>query len=133
MQPFSLNPELFTELKQVLPESTAEKFRYAIENYLNQVTQDCESQIEERVRSKQAESKAELYNDLRTELATKEFVRAEINEVRAEINEVRAEVNLLKVEIARNNILLKVLIGVALFGFTLFNPSFVELIKALVK
>ena len=30
--------------------------------------------------------KSELYNELRAELATKEFVRAEINEVRAEIS-----------------------------------------------
>jgi len=32
------------------------------------------------------------FNDLRSELATKEFVRAEINEVRSEIAELRVEV-----------------------------------------
>jgi len=70
--------------------------------------------------------KAELYNELRTELATKEFVRAEINGVRAEISELRAEVK-------QNSLLLKVLIGIAVFGLTLFNPAFVKLVELVIK
>jgi hypothetical protein len=63
--------------------------------------------------------KAELYNELRTELATKEFVRAEINEVRGELKQ--------------NTLLLKILIGIAVFGLTLFNPAFVKLVELLMK
>jgi hypothetical protein len=48
-----------------------------------------------------------------TELATKEFVRAEINKVRSEIKQ--------------NALLLKILIGITVFGLTLFNPAFVRL------
>ena len=70
--------------------------------------------------------KSKLYNDLRLELATKEFVRAEINEVRAEIAELRAEVK-------QNALLLKILIGIAVFGLTLFNPAFVKLVELLMK
>jgi len=70
--------------------------------------------------------KSELYNDLRLELATKEFVRAEINEVRSEIAELR-------VEVKQNALLLKILIGIAVFGLTLFNPAFVKLVELLMK
>lgn len=55
-----------------------------------------------------------------TELATKEFVRAEISEVRTEINKVRSEIK-------QNALLLKILIGITVFGLTLFNPAFVRL------
>jgi hypothetical protein len=60
-----------------------------------------------------------LYNELRTELATKEFVRAEIGEVRAELKQ--------------NALLLKILIGIAVFGLTLFNPAFVKLVELVMK
>jgi hypothetical protein len=43
------------------------------------------------------------------ELATKEFVRAEINGVRAEISDLRTGLN-------QNSLLLKILIGIAVFG-----------------
>ena len=52
--------------------------------------------------------KAELYNELRMELATKEFVRAEIKQ---------------------NNLLLKVLIGISLFALTLLNPNFIDIVE----
>jgi len=70
--------------------------------------------------------KAELYNELRAELATKEFVRAEICEVRVEIGEVRAELK-------QNSFLLKVLIGITVFGLTLLNPAFVKLVELVIK
>lgn len=67
-----------------------------------------------------------MYNELRAELATKEFVRAEIGEVRTEISGLRAELK-------QNALLLKILIGIAVFGLTLFNPAFVKLIELLMK
>lgn len=63
--------------------------------------------------------KSQLYNELSTELATKDFVRAEIGEVRAELKQ--------------NALLLKILIGITVFGLTLFNPAFVKLIELLMK
>jgi len=61
----------------------------------------------------------ELYNELRAELATKEFVRAEIGEVRAELKQ--------------HALLLKILIGITVFGLTLFNPAFVKLVELVMK
>lgn len=49
--------------------------------------QAIENQTEERINHKKETLKSELYNELRGELATKEFVRAEIGEVRAEIKQ----------------------------------------------
>ena len=59
-----------------------------------------------------------------SELATKEFVRAEISEVRVEISEVRAEQKNMQT-------LLKVIIGLMIFGLTLANPAFIELLKSI--
>jgi hypothetical protein len=60
------------------------------------------------------------------DFATKEFVRAEISGVRAEINQIRGEIE-------KNNLLLKVLIGISIFGLTLLNPTFVSLIEKIFK
>lgn len=107
----------------------AEIFARAIESSIQAI----ENQAEERITQKKETLKSELYNDLRTELATKEFVRAEINEVRAEISEVRTEISQLRAEIKHNALLLKVLIGIAVFGLTLFNPAFVKLVELIAK
>ena len=100
----------------------AEVFAKAIESSIQAI----ESQADERITHKKEALKAELYNELRTELATKEFVRAEINEVRAELSEIRAELK-------QNALLLKILIGIAVFGLTLFNPAFVKLVELVIK
>ncbi|WP_044411191.1 hypothetical protein [Thiomicrospira microaerophila] len=71
----------------------------------------------ESILEKKQQLKNELYDSLRNELATKEFVRAEISEVRSE------QKNML--------ILLKVIIGLMIFGLTLANPAFIELLKSL--
>ncbi len=114
----------------------AEIFAKAIESSIQAI----ENQADERITHKKDALKSELYNELRTELATKEFVRAEINEVRAEISEVRAEISGVRVEISEvraelkhNALLLKILIGIAIFGLTLFNPAFVKLVELVLK
>ena len=100
----------------------AEVFAKAIECSIQAI----ENQADERITHRKESLKAELYNELRTELATKEFVRAEINGVRAEISELRAEVK-------QNSLLLKILIAIAVFGLTLFNPAFVKLVELVIK
>ena len=60
-----------------------------------------------------------LPRELCNELATKEFGRAEMNEIRAEIKQ--------------NNFLLKVLIGISLFALTIFNPNFVNILEKILK
>ena len=100
----------------------AEVFAKAIEGSIQAI----ENQADERITHKKETLKSELYNELRAELATKEFVRAEIGEVRAEISDVRAELK-------QNSLLLKILIGIAVFGLTLFNPAFVKLVELIIK
>ena len=100
----------------------AEIFAKAIEGSIQAI----ENQADERITHKKEALKSELYNELRTELATKEFVRAEISEVRAEIRVVREELK-------HNALLLKILIGIAIFGLTLFNPAFVKLVELVMK
>ena len=104
---YSLPREAFALLESAFNDDRekAETFARAIEASI----QSIEDQAEERIGAKKEAVKAELYNELRGELATKEFVRAENNELRAEIR--------------RNALLLKVLIGIAVFGLALFNPS----------
>jgi hypothetical protein len=100
----------------------AEVFAKAIEGSIQAI----ENQADERITHKKETLKSELYNELRAELATREFVRAEISVVRTEISEVRAELK-------QNALLLKILIGITVFGLTLFNPAFVKLVELLMK
>lgn len=101
-----------------------EVFARAIESSIQAIDDKAVATIIE----KKEQVKSELYNELRTELATKEFVRAEISDVKAcfhsEISEVRAEIKSMQT-------LMRVLIGLMVFGLTLANPAFIELIKSI--
>ena len=107
----------------------AEVFAKAIEGSIQAI----KNQADERITHKKETLKSELYSELRAELATKEFVRAEINEVRAEISGVRAEISEVRADLKQNSLLLKILIGIAVFGLTLFNPAFVKLVELIMK
>ena len=121
---YSLPRDIFLLLETAFNQDRekAEVFAKAIEGSIQAI----ENQADEHVTRNKEILKSELYNELRAELATKEFVRAEINEVRAEISELRAELK-------QNSLLLKILIGVAIFGLTLFNPAFVKLVELIMK
>lgn len=121
---YSLPRDVFLLLETAFNQDRdkAEIFAKAIENSIRAI----EAKADERIVDKKDAIKSELYNELRAELATKEFVRAEINEVRAEISDVRAEIKQL-------GVWLKVLIGLIVFGLTLFNPAFVKLVELITK
>ena len=119
---YTLPRDLFEELVKNVGKESAEKFANAIEKFLEIIQKETKEEINE----KKENLKAELYNELRNELATKEFVRAEINEVKVEMNEIRAEIK-------QNNLLLKVLIGISLFAVTIFNPNFVNILEKILK
>jgi len=128
---YSIPREVFLLLEAAFNQDRekAEVFAKAIEGSIQAI----ENQADERITHRKEALKAELYNELRAELATKEFVRAEINGVRAEITEVRAEISEVRAEVKQNSLLLKILIGIAVFGLTLFNPAFVKLVEMVIK
>ncbi|MFU8787423.1 MAG: hypothetical protein ACNA7G_00250 [Methylobacter sp.] len=128
---YSIPRDLFLLLETAFNQDRekAEVFAKAIEGSIQAI----EDQVDGHINHKKEALKAGLYNELRTELATKEFVRAEINGVRAEISDVRAEINVLRGEIKQVTLLLKVLIGIAVFGLTLFNPAFVKVVELIMK
>jgi hypothetical protein len=118
---YTLPRPIFDLLLEALGDrQKTEVFAQAIESSIQAI----DDKAVESIIEKKQQIKVELYDSLRNELATKEFVRAEINEVRAEISEVRAEIR-------NQQTLLKVLIGLMIFGLTLANPAFIELIKSL--
>ncbi len=121
---YSLPRNVFTLLESAFNQDRekAEIFAKAIEESIRAI----EEKADERIVAKKETIKSELYNELRSELATKEFVRAEINQLRSEFSEVRSEIK-------QNALLLKILMGIAVFGLTLFNPSFVKLVELFVK
>ena len=114
---YSLPRDVFVLLETAFNQDRekAEIFAKAIEASIQAI----EDKADERIAAKKETLKSELYNELRTELATKEFVRAENNELRAEIRQLA--------------LLVKILVGIAIFGLALFNPSFVKLVELLMK
>ena len=118
---FDLLLEAFGDRKK------AETFARAIEASIEAVDEKAEALIDSRLE----QQRATLYNDLREELATKEFVRAENNQLRAEFNELRAEFNELRGEVRQLALLVKVLLGLVIVGLTLLNPGFVQLMERL--
>ena len=89
----------------------------AFANAIESSIQAIDDKAVESILEKKQQLENELYDSLRNELATKEFVRAEISEVRAEQKNMQT--------------LLKVIIGLMIFGLTLANPAFVDLMKSL--
>lgn len=132
---YSLPRDVFLLLEDAFnhDRAKAEVFAKAIEHAIQAI----DEKADEKIIAKKEAVKSELYNELGTELATKEFVRAEINElrteIRAEISELRAEIAVLRTDIKQLGLLLKVLIGIAVFGLTLFNPAFVKLVELITK
>ena len=114
-------------LEAIGDKQKTEVFARAIESSIQAI----DDKAVESITEKKHQLKAELYNDLRSELATKEFVRAEISEVRAEISEVRTEISEVRAEIKAMQTWMKVLVGLMVFGLTLANPGFIELIKSI--
>jgi len=85
--------------------------------------------IEEKAKEQKIVVKAELKDELRKELVTKEEFFGETGKIRQEIETIRQE---LKGEIKELRVYLKFLIILVIIGFTLFNPNFFELLKLII-
>lgn len=128
---YTLPRPIFDLLLEALGDKQkTEVFARAIESSIQAIDDKAVASIIE----KKEQVKSELYNDLRTELATKEFVRAEISDVKtyfhAEMSDMRAEMSDIRAELKNMQMMMKVLIALMVFGLTFANPAFIELIKS---
>ena len=69
--------------------------------------------------------KAELKEELTKELATKADIAVLRGEFREEMARLEGEIKIIR-------IWLKVIVGIMLAGFTLFNPGFHQVLKAII-
>ncbi len=110
------------------PEKAAKVIR-AIEEGLGVVREEAKAQKEV--------VKAELKEELTKELATKADLAELKNELNLEISSVREEMARLEAKFearfVRLEIWLKVLVGVMIAGFTLFNPGFHQFLKVILS
>ena len=104
-------------------------------------------QIAERADEARETVRHQVYEDLRKELATKDFVRAEharlqvdfeqlradFERMRANFEQLRAEFEQLRGEAREIKLLLKVLIALVIVGLTVLNPAFIEVIRSLMR
>jgi len=116
---------------------------------------EIEREVKEEFQEQKEVVKSAVYNELRNELATKEFVRAEAaalrdemhqeigklrDEMQQEIGKLRGEVMDLREEMHQEvssirsdirvlDFQMKVLIALMILGMTLMNPNFVELLR----
>ncbi|MDX2195136.1 MAG: hypothetical protein NW207_01860 [Cytophagales bacterium] len=143
MTNISIPLQLFVKFKDLHGEALAKEYFEVYDSSL----QNLQQEVVKETLVKKLELKDELSKELATKqelLATKadlksdiREVRAEIKEVRAEIKEVRAELNEFKAEMRAEFKILKYLIfaviGINIVFIGTSNPTFVELIKALIK
>lgn len=138
---------------------TVDEFSQSIEIYLTAINTEVLDQYDKT----RAQRKYELRDELSKELASKAdlhlvqvALKADIDLVKSELktdmelvrSELKADMELLRSElkadmeavssdlehkIDKNNQLLRILIGLVLFGMTLFNPPFLELIKTIIS
>ena len=102
------------------PEKAAKVIR-AIEEGLGAVREEAKAQKEV--------VKAELKDELTRELVTKADLAELKNELHLEISSVREEMARLEGEIKIIRVWLKVIVGVMIAGFTLFNPGFHQFLR----
>ena len=90
---------LTTEIYHTLLSEFDDNKSKVIVDALNKIFEVIELKNKEEIIDKKETLKAELYNELRSELATKEFTEKKIYEVKSEISEVRAEISEFKSEV----------------------------------
>ena len=103
----------------------AEKVIRALEEGLGAVREEAKAQKEV--------VKAEIKEELTKELVTKADLAELKNELNLEIASVREDMARLEGEIKLVRVWLKVLAAIMLAGFTLFNPGFHQVLKAIIS
>lgn len=118
---YSLPCNLYKLLEERLGnEKDARVLGEAIEAAITTIQEEARNQINER----KNETKALLKEDLRNELVTRD-----IFEERFKV--INERFNVIDERFKKIDFQFKVLIGVMVFGFTLFNPAFLDLLKTI--
>ncbi len=112
-------------IEEAIPDrERAEKVIRALEEGLGAVREEAKAQKEV--------VKAEIKEELTRELVTKADLAELKNELNLEIASVREDMARLEGEIRLVRVWLKVLAGIMLAGFTLFNPGFHQVLKTII-
>ena len=120
---YALPVEVYEAIrKAVKDDKTAKEVAKAIEKGFEA--------IEGKAKEQKVVIKAELKDELRKELVTKEEFFAEIGKLEQKIETVRQEI---KGEIRELRAYFKIILLLLVLGFTLFNPQFFELMKSLIS
>ena len=93
---------------------------------LGSLVSENEKSIQEGIKEKTLENKIIIKEELKNELVTRELFEEKTNSLRTEMNE---RFNLVDERFKRMELWFKILIAVMIFGFFVFNPNFIELIK----
>ena len=113
-------------IEEAIPDrDRAERVIRALEEGLGAVREEAKAQKEV--------VKAEIKEELTKELVTKADLAELKNELNLEIASVREDMARLEGEIKLVRVWLKVLAGIMLAGFTLFNPGFHQVLKAIIS
>ena len=127
----SLPYDVIKAIEDAVPQSEqAEKVIRAIESSLCAIRKEAQ----DREALVKAQVEEAVKEGLKDELASKEdlaLLRAELKEEIAQIKEALKH-TATREELVKVHLLLKVVLGVMLAGFTLFNPGFVQTVKALI-
>ncbi len=124
---YQLPRNVYNLLEEAFKDKTkSEIFAKAIEESIQAIDDKAKEQINE----KKLLIKTELKEELKKELVTNEFLINVKQELEFNINSVKQE---LEFKIDKIGLLVKVLIGINVIALTFLNPTFVELIKSLIK
>jgi len=115
---------VFEKLAESLKDrDAAEKFASSIEDAVHEI----ETAVKRETVDKTAMIKTEIKEDLTKVLVTREIFEERFESMNRVMNERFENVN---ERFKRTELWLKILVGLSLFGMTLANPGFIEIIKS---
>ena len=119
-----MSAHTLTKLNSILVEyikdpKIAQKVLEAVEVFLAENEVKVEKMTDEKILNKIQETKLIIKDDLKSELVTRDIFEEKFTSLRLEMDE----------RFKRIELLFKVVIAIMVFGFTIFNPGFLEIIR----
>jgi hypothetical protein len=116
---------------------TAQKILEAVEAILKETETKVDTVLKEKIEDKTKQNqiiiKGELKDELKTELVTRELFEERFNVIDEKFIALRTEINerfnVVDERFKLMEVWFKVMIAVMIFGFFIFNPGFLEVIK----